>query len=492
MYQTGFYIFTSWGSFKGLSQPWDELDYLQKVERVNVFASLAQAIVGNVYGMYQAVKVLKGWATPGQNATEARNLAFKREILAAGRAQAQVARRASVALNNGELELQPRRQGAEQTRATIQERLTQRNTREAAALRVNGGGMRGRANSISQCHVNVDREAPITRPRSPSVPKSEVPPKKGVWAAAREKFTLTEIGLRALVIVVACIIFVVSTMLYIESWKQGKLNTAAKVIGGLMIATQVAMIVVDIIAIFACVSPYVILALVVVNIILGILHAIYGGPPPPKSPVQEWWEKTGSKFLNDLDDPPLMRFDWQVTPTQIKEGETTLVTVTGTWLANDTKMLPRLLDIQVKFSSGPNMTSVLFDTGSNFTSAGTNNETPNANQFQITVPSSPKADHDIVNLGDQVVPNYDGKLISWALIVKGIMPDTGYLSDTDYYHLNTGDKIVFQMKGKITPKKNEKLKQESSEYTIRIIENYANVEGEQQEALEDILKLSRE
>lgn len=38
---------------------------------------------------------------------------------------------------------------------------------------------------------------------------------------------------------------------------------------------------------------------------------------------------------------------------------------------------------------------------------------------------------------------------------------------------------------------NEKLKQEASDYTICIAEYYANVEGEQQETLEDIVTLSR-
>jgi hypothetical protein len=143
---------------------------------------MAQAIVGNVYGMYQPVKVLKGWGTPAENATLKRNLEFRKDILATSRAQGAIAHRASVALNNGHLELPP--PGRAETTARLQEAIINRTRGESAVLRVNGGGQRRRINTVFKCDVNIDREVP--RPRSASMPNPSEPappaPKKSWWA----------------------------------------------------------------------------------------------------------------------------------------------------------------------------------------------------------------------------------------------------------------------------------------------------------------------
>jgi hypothetical protein len=145
---------------------------------------------------------------------------------------------------------------------------------------------------------------------------------------------------------------VLAVMLYIETWKSGHLNLAAKILGGLMLATQAFMLVLDIWVISSNVHPYLLIIVMVINLILGILNFFLGGPPDQNGPVAEWWRTRGEPFVKALENPPSTRFDWSASPTKIKSGDSTLITVTGKWRQNS--LLSRLYKLQANFNSGLN------------------------------------------------------------------------------------------------------------------------------------------
>ncbi|PQE30624.1 hypothetical protein CJF32_00009871 [Rutstroemia sp. NJR-2017a WRK4] len=112
--------------------------------------------------------------------------------------------------------------------------------------------------------------------------------------------------------------------------------------------------------------------------------------------------------------------------------------------------------------------------------------------YASRVPSSAKADSDIVKLDEQTMPNNTATLKGWSLTVESKKPEAGYQNDSDYIVMQNDETIVFQMKGKISPKKDEISKLEAKNYTIHIAEYYADVEDEPQETLSDVVVLSRE
>lgn len=99
-------------------------------------------------------------------------------------------------------------------------------------------------------------------------------------------------------------------------------------LGGLILGMQVFMVVLDIAAIFCTVKLWLLMAVMVVNVILGLLNMKYGGPLEQKTPVADWWEERGHPFVTNLEKPPSTRFSWFASPTSIKSADSKLIMIT--------------------------------------------------------------------------------------------------------------------------------------------------------------------
>lgn len=321
---------------------------------------------------------------------------------------------------------------------------------DLSASSISSGGRRSSSStsSIQEILVDLGPERSITQPPAP-------PPSEASFLSdgesARERlgrnFNVHERWIRGFAAVCAAVLLVMACLTLAHNWKM--LDFWDRAFNVALLVHQFASLILDVVLIFASVLTWITVVLAVVGLILLVAYALYEHyKEKPKGPIENWYNKTGRKFVDDLPTRPQTHFDWTISPESAKCGSNCTITVTGTAKGPIKDGLDHLSGIAVTFTAAKGNEGVLFNTTSYFAEKDPKSSTLETNQVSVKYPS----DLDGKVNGGLVLPTANGMTTSWRCIVNGNKPRTnsdGTKTSQQLIALPKGSQIVIQIRGQI-------------------------------------------
>ena len=424
------YAIQAWQSWKQIA---DWVDVVQLL-----FNSL-QAVTGLVYGILAAKHV---WQD-SKLASYSRRLGTSEIEMTVQRQLRPQAAPPGVEPDGVEAMNARNRQNAEAVEALSESSVSSNSSMRASASS-------GKQSSLESLLVLEEEEDDLLGWEERAAPK----PKSNKADVAREeleaKWNVTQKWIRGFAAIFGAVLLVMACFALAHNWKN--LNGWEQAFNVMILVHQAVALVIDIVLIFTSVAMWVTVVLAIVGFILMIAYALYEAfKEQPKTPIQEWYDSTGRKFVDDLHDPPETQFDWKISPESGSIGSDVTIALTGTAKGTISNGLNNLSKIAVSFAAAKDSGSGLFNTEGTFSEKEASAAQLNTDQVSISVPS---------DLNDKcswalLAPDTFGDVINWRCVINANKPtikSDGTKTKQQLIQLDKDKKVKFEMRGKIAEK----------------------------------------
>ncbi|MCJ1285132.1 hypothetical protein MMC26_004470 [Xylographa opegraphella] len=425
------YALQAWQSWKQIA---DWVDVVQLV-----FNSL-QAVTGLVYGILAAKNI---WQD-SKLASESRRLGTAEiEMTLQHQLRPQVAP-PGVEAESVEALNARNRQNVEAVEA-----LSESSVSSNSSMNVSASS--GKQSSLESLLVHEEEEADLLGWEEKKAVSKSKPNKAD---AAREeleaKWNVTQKWIRGVAAIFGAVLLVMACFALAHNWKH--LDGWEQAFNVVILVHQAVALVIDVVLIFTSVAMWVTVVLAIVGLILMIAYALYEAfKERPKTPIQEWYESTGRKFVDDLHDPPEPQFDWKISPESGSIGSDITIVLTGTAKVTISNGLNNLSKIAVSFAAAKDSDSGLSNTEDTFSEKEASAAQLNTNQVSISVPS---------DLNDKcswplLAPDIFGDVFTWRCVINANKPtikSDGTKMKQQLIELDKNKEVKFEMRGKIARK----------------------------------------